>query len=154
MFPSHDNKLLNTYATDLPQPELDNLGLESLPLFTLLNRASNSYPSSLKYSSILGYVPRYIAYKTDVDCIEGAFLTSLKSWVAPLTIDEIVLKITLGSSTSTWSPNYGLFKVSPRVLNSIFVSQCDDTIDTDQFLVEAFFDVKAVQNLDYDGMPY
>ena len=149
-----DLQLLNTYATDLPQPELDNLGLESLPLFTLLNRASNSYPSSLKYSSILGYVPRYIAYKTDVDCIEGAFLTSLKSWVAPLTIDEIVLKITLGASTSTWSPNYGLFKVSPRVLDSIFVSQCDNTIDTDQFLVESFFDVKVVQNLDYDGMPY
>lgn len=149
-----DLQLLNTYATDLPQPELDNLGLESLPLFTFMNRASNSYPKSLKYSSILGYVPRYIAYKTDVDCIEGAFLTSLKSWVAPLTIDEIVLKITLGASTPTWSPNYGLFKVSPRVLNSIFVPQCDNTIDTDQFLVESFFDVKAVQNLDYDGMPY
>lgn len=149
-----DLQLLNTYATDLPQPELDNLGLESLPLFTLMNRASNSYPNSFKSNTILGYVPRYVAYKTDVDCIEGAFLTSLTSWVTPLTIDEIVLKITLGSSTTTWSPNYGLFKVSPRVLNSIFVSQCDDTIDTDQFLVESFFDVKAVQNLDYDGMPY
>lgn len=149
-----DLQLLNTYATDLPQPELDNLGLESLPLFTLMNRASNSYPSSFKANTILGYVPRYIAYKTDVDCIEGAFLTSLTSWVSPLTIDEIVLKITLGSSTANWSPNYALFKVSPRVLNSIFVSQCDDTIDTDQFLVESFFDVKVVQNLDYDGMPY
>ena len=147
-------QLLNTYATDLPQPELDNLGLESLPLFALMNRASNSYPSSFKVNTILGYVPRYIAYKTDVDCIEGAFLTSLTSWVTPLTIDEIVLKITLGSSTSNWSPNYGLFKVSPRVLNSIFVSQCDNTIDSDQFLVESFFDVKVVQNLDYDGMPY
>lgn len=149
-----DLQLLNTYATDLPQPELDNLGLESLPLFTLMNRAGNSYPSSVKSNTILGYVPRYIAYKTDIDCIEGAFLTSLKSWVAPLTIDELVLKITLGSSTTTWSPNYGMFKVSPRVLNSIFVPQCDNTIDTDQFLVESFFDVKVVQNLDYDGMPY
>lgn len=149
-----DLQLLNTYATDLPQPELDNLGLESLPLFTLMNRASNSYPSSFKSNTILGYVPRYIAYKTDVDCIEGAFLTSLTSWVTPLTIDEIVLKVTLGSSTTTWSPNYGLFKVSPRVLNSIFVSQCDNTIDSDQFLVQSFFDVKVVQNLDYDGMPY
>lgn len=149
-----DLQLLNTYATDLPQPELDNLGLESLPLFTLMNRASNSYPNSFESNTILGYVPRYIAYKTDVDSIEGAFLTSLKSWVTPLTIDEIMLKITLGASTTTWSPNYGLFKVSPRVLNSIFVSQCDNTIDTDQFLVESFFDVKVVQNLDYDGMPY
>lgn len=149
-----DLQLLNTYATDLPQPELDNLGLESLPLFALMNRASNLYPSSFKSDTILGYVPRYIAYKTDVDCVEGAFLTSLTSWVTPLTIDEIVTKITLGSSHLTWSPNYGLFKVSPRVLNSIFVSQCDNTVDTDQFLVESFFDVKVVQNLDYDGMPY
>lgn len=149
-----DLQLLNTYATDLPQPELDNLGLESLPLFALMNRASNSYPSSFKSNSILGYVPRYVAYKTDVDCVEGAFLTSLTSWVTPLTIDEIMLKVTLSSPPLTWSPNYGLFKVSPRVLDSIFVSQCDNTIDTDQFLVESFFDVKVVQNLDYNGMPY
>lgn len=149
-----DLQLLNTYATDLPQPELDNLGLEALPLFTLMNRVGSSYPKSLKSNSILGYVPRYIAYKTDVDCVEGAFLTSLTSWVAPLTIDEIFTKLSLGSSSVNWSLNYGLFKVTPRVLNPIFVSQCDDTVDTDQFLVEAFFDVKAVQNLDYDGMPY
>ena len=81
-------------------------------------------------------------------------LTSLTSWVTPLTTDEIVTKIALGASTGPWSPNYGLFKVSPRVLDSIFVTSCDSTVDTDQFLVESFFDVKVVQNLDYDGMPY
>lgn len=149
-----DLQLLNTYATDLPQPELDNLGLEVLPYFAFVNDAIATQPSNLTSSTILGYVPRYIAYKTDVDCVDGAFLTSLKSWVTPLTIDEITSKISLGSGSGSWSPNYGLFKVSPFVLNSIFVSQCDSTIDTDQFLVEAFFDVKAVQNLDYDGMPY
>lgn len=149
-----DLQLLNTYATDLPQPELDNLGLEALPYFAFVNDAIATQPSSLNSSTILGYVPRYIAYKTDVDCVDGAFLTSLTSWVTPLTIDEIVTKISLGAGTGPWSPNYGLFKVSPFVLDSIFVSQCDSTVDTDQFLVESFFDVKAVQNLDYDGMPY
>lgn len=149
-----DLQLLNTYATDLPQPELDNLGLEALPYFAFVNDAVATQPSSLNSSTILGYVPRYIAYKTDVDCVDGAFLTSLTSWVTPLTIDEIVTKISLGSATGPWSPNYGLFKVSPFVLDSIFVSQCDSTVDTDQFLVESFFDVKLVQNLDYDGMPY
>ena len=149
-----DLQLLNTYATDLPQPELDNLGLEALPYFAFVNDAIATQPSSLNSSTILGYVPRYIAYKTDVDCVDGAFLTSLTSWVTPLTIDEIVTKISLGAGTGSWSPNYGLFKVSPFVLDSIFVSQCDSTVDTDQFLVESFFDVKAVQNLDYDGMPY
>lgn len=149
-----DLQLLNTYATDLPQPELDNLGLEALPYFAFVNDAIATQPSNLTSSTILGYVSRYIAYKTDIDCVDGAFLTSLKSWVTPLTIDEITSKISLGSGSGPWSPNYGLFKVSPFVLNSIFVSQCDSTVDTDQFLVEAFFDVKVVQNLDYDGMPY
>lgn len=149
-----DLQLLHTYATDFPQPELDNLGLEALPYFAFVNDAVATQPSSLESSSILGYVPRYIAYKTDIDCVDGAFLTSLTSWVTPLTIDEIVAKISLGAGTGSWSPNYGLFKVSPFVLDSIFVSQCDSTVDTDQFLVESFFDVKLVQNLDYDGMPY
>lgn len=149
-----DLQLLNTYATDLPQPELDNLGLEALPYFTFVNDAIATQPSNLTSNTILGYVPRYIAYKTDVDCVDGAFLTTLTSWVTPLTIDEIVTKISLGAGTGVWSPNYGLFKVSPFVLDSIFVSQCDSTVDTDQFLVEAFFDVKVVQNLDYNGMPY
>jgi hypothetical protein len=149
-----DLQLLNTYATDLPQPELDNLGLEALPYFTFVNDAIATQPKTLTNKTILGYVPRYIAYKTDVDSVDGAFLTSLTSWVAPLTIDEIVAKIALAASTGPWSPNYGLFKVSPRVLDSIFVSQCDSTVDTDQFLVESFFDIKVVQNLDYDGMPY
>lgn len=149
-----DLQLLNTYATDLPQPELDNLGLEALPYFAFVNDAISTQPNTITNKTILGYVPRYIAYKTDVDFVDGAFLTSLTSWVTPLTIDEIVTKIALGASTGSWSPNYGLFKVSPRVLDSIFVTSCDSTVDTDQFLVESFFDVKVVQNLDYDGMPY
>lgn len=149
-----DLQLLNTYATDLPQPELDNLGLEALPYFAFINDAVSIQANAVSTKTILGYVPRYIAYKTDVDFVDGAFLTSLTSWVSPLTINEIVSKVSLGPNTGSWSPNYGLFKVSPRVLNSIFVTPCDDTVDTDQFLIESFFDVKVVQNLDYDGMPY
>lgn len=149
-----DLQLLNTYATDLPQPELDNLGLESLPYFALINDWASTQPSNVTSSTILGYVPRYAAYKTDVDFVDGAFLTTLTSWVTPLTISEIVSKVSLATSTGPWSVNYGFFKVSPRVLDSIFVTPCDNTVDTDQFLVESFFDVKLVQNLDYDGMPY
>lgn len=149
-----DLQLLNTYATDLPQPELDNLGLEALPYFALINDYTHAQPSNVSEKTILGYVPRYIAYKTDVDFVDGAFLTTLTSWVTPLTIAEIVSKVSLATSTGPWSINYGFFKVSPRVLDSIFVTPCNNTVDTDQFLVEAFFDVKVVQNLDYDGMPY
>ena len=94
---------------------------------------------------------RLIKLMQNLDMSELSKLLDINS---NLTIDEIVTKIALGAGTSSWSPNYGLFKVSPRVLDSIFVTSCDSTVDTDQFLVESFFDVKVVQNLDYDGMPY
>ena len=79
-----DLQLLSTYATDLPQPELDNLGLEALPYFAFVNDAVATQPSNISAKTILGYVPRYIAYKTEIDWVDGAFLTSLKSWVTPL----------------------------------------------------------------------
>ena len=57
-------------------------------------------------------------------------------------------------SGSIFSMNYGFFKVTPRVLDPIFVGKCNDTWDSDQFLVNVSFNVKPVQNLDYNGMPY
>ena len=83
-----------------------------------------------------------------------SFETSLSSWVTPLTVEEQVTKLLFGGNGSTAAMNYGFFKATPRVLDPIFVNQCDNTWDSDQFLVNVFFDVKAVQNLDYNGLPY
>lgn len=148
----HDLQLLSTLATDLPVPEFDHIGMESLPTVSLFDYYGNNIQGSMPS---LGYVSRYIAYKTSVDWYSGAFETTLKEWVSPLTHEIQSSKIQFGSSTSSVvSPSWVWFKVDSSVLDSIFVTKVDSTWDTDQFLVNAFFDVKVVQNLDYNGMPY
>lgn len=153
-----DLQLLHTLATDLPIPEFDHIGMEALPVESLFNEntiAGNSIISSIP---VLGYVPRYVAYKTSVDWISGAFETTLDTWVSPLTVDQQVSKLAVNTESGGivygYSMTYGFFKVTPRVLDSIFVTPCNDTWDTDQFLVNVSFNVKPVQNLDYNGMPY
>lgn len=150
-----DLQLLHTLATDLPIPEFDHIGMEPLPIESFYNEQSIEGLALMNNVPVLGYVPRYVAYKTSVDWISGAFETTLDTWVAPLTIDQQMTKLLfVPESGSVFSMNYGFFKVTPMVLDSIFVTPCDDTWDTDQFLVNVAFNVKPVQNLDYNGMPY
>ena len=150
-----DLQLLHTLATDLPIPEFDHIGMEALPIESFYNKQSTEGLALMNNIPVLGYVPRYVAYKTSVDWVSGAFETTLDTWVAPLTIDQQITKLLFSpESGSVFSMNYGFFKVTPMVLDSIFVTPCDDTWDTDQFLVNVAFNVKPVQNLDYNGMPY
>lgn len=144
-----------TNVDDLPFPEFDSIGMESLPLAMLSNAASAFGNVKPNATSTFGYVPRYIELKTDIDDINGAFRNSLRSWVTA--IDPQILSEWFQNSVynnNQISLNYNFFKVNPKILDSIFVRQCDSTCDSDQFLVNAVFDVKAVRNFDYDGMPY
>lgn len=150
-----DLQLLHTLATDLPIPEFDHIGMEALPVESFFNNQSTEGLALMNNIPVLGYVPRYVAYKTSVDWVSGAFETTLDTWVAPLTIDQQMTKLLFTpESGSVFSMNYGFFKVTPMVLDSIFVTPCNDTWDTDQFLMNVAFNVKPVQNLDYNGMPY
>lgn len=154
-----DLQLLHTLATDLPIPEFDHIGMEALPIESLFNEYSTEGSAIIDDVPVLGYVPRYVAYKTSVDWISGAFETTLGTWIAPLTIEQQTSKLAYdsvsgGVVTFGYTMTYGFFKVTPRVLDSIFVTSCNDTWDTDQFLVNVSFNVKPVQNLDYNGMPY
>ena len=150
-----DLQLLSTLATDIPIPEFDHIGMEALPIEALFNEQSPEATALINNIPVLGYSPRYIAYKTSVDWVSGAFETTLDSWVAPLTVQEQITKLLFNpDSGSVYSMNYGFFKVTPRVLDPIFVQKCNDTWDSDQFLVNVSFNVKPVQNLDYNGMPY
>lgn len=144
-----------TNVDDLPFPEFDSIGMESLPLALLSNAASAFGNVKPNATSTFGYVPRFVELKTDIDDINGAFRNSLRSWVTA--IDPQILSEWFKNSVydnNQISLNYNFFKVNPKILDSIFVRQCDSTCDSDQFLVNAVFDVKAVRNFDYDGMPY
>jgi hypothetical protein len=149
--------LLYTNTADLPFPEFDSIGMQSLHFGRFFNHKSLAFTSD-PTGSVMGYVPRFIDLKTDYDEVYGAFRSTLKSWVAPLDPDYlskwVSSTILPGESSPTYSLNYGFFKVNPSVLDSIFKVNADSSMDTDQFLSSLYLDVKAVRNFDYDGMPY
>lgn len=149
--------LLYTNTADLPFPEFDSIGMQSLHFGRFFNYKTTAF-SSDPTRSVMGYVPRFIDLKTDYDEVYGAFRSTLKSWVAPLNPDYLSKWVTSvilpGESTPTYSLNYGFFKVNPSVLDSIFKVKADSSMDTDQFLSSLYLDIKAVRNFDYDGMPY
>ena len=149
--------LLYTNTADLPFPEFDSIGVQSLHFGRFFNYQSSAFDSD-PTGSVMGYTPRFIDLKTDYDEVYGAFRSTLKSWVAPLDPKYLSKWLTStilpGESTPTYSLNYGFFKVNPSVLDSIFKVGADSSMDTDQFLSSLYLDVKAVRNFDYDGMPY
>lgn len=150
-------ELLYTNTADLPFPEFDSIGMQSLHFGRFFNYKSGAFAFD-PTGSVMGYTPRFIDLKTDYDEVYGAFRSTLKSWVAPLDPEYLSKWVTStirpGESTPTYSLNYGFFKVNPSVLDSIFKVAADSTMDTDQFLSSLYLDVKAVRNFDYDGMPY
>lgn len=149
--------LLYTNTADLPFPEFDSIGMQSLHFGRFFNYNTVAFRTD-PTDSVMGYTPRFIDLKTDYDEVYGAFRSTLKSWVAPLDPEYLSKWVTStirpGESTPTYSLNYGFFKVNPSVLDSIFKVAADSSMDTDQFLSSLYLDVKAVRNFDYDGMPY
>lgn len=150
--------LLYTNTADLPFPEFDSIGMQTIQFGRFVNSKSVSWTSGVDYRiQTMGYLPRFFDVKTRYDEVLGAFRSTLKNWVAPLD-PSYVSKWLQSSITSsgklTLNLNYGFFKVNPSVLDSIFNVKCDSSIDTDQFLTALYMDIKAVRNFDYDGMPY
>lgn len=150
--------LLYTNTADLPFPEFDSIGMQTIQFGRFVNSKSVSWTSGVDYRvQTMGYLPRFFDVKTRYDEVLGAFRSTLKNWVAPLDPSYVSkwLKSSVTSSGAlVLNLNYGFFKVNPSVLDSIFNVKCDSTIDTDQFLTALYMDIKAVRNFDYDGMPY
>lgn len=150
--------LLYTSTADLPFPEFDSIGMQTIQFGRFVNSKSVSWTSGVDYRvQTMGYLPRFFDVKTRYDEVLGAFRSTLKNWVAPLDpsyVSKWLQSSVTSSGALALNLNYGFFKVNPRVLDSIFNVKCDSTIDTDQFLTALYMDIKAVRNFDYDGMPY
>lgn len=156
-----DPLLLKSSVYDYAIPEFDRIGMQPLPAlcldgssaFTQFSAQPDNVDSSYPYRfKTLGYVPRYADYKTSIDTVGGAFETSLKYWVAP--VNKAYLTKYLKNFQDQNSLNSNFFKVNPSVMNPIFIGDADSSVDSDTFLINSFHDIKAVRNLDYDGLPY
>lgn len=139
--------------TDLPIPELDSIGMQSIPISMYSNGDNELVKGFASSDFTMGYLPRYYNWKTSYDYVLGAFTTTEKEWVAPIT-PSIWKNMLSTVATQSSSVTYNIFKVNPSVLDSIFQVNADSKWDTDPFLINCAFDVKVVRNLDYSGMPY
>lgn len=151
-----DGQLLVTDAESLPIPEFDNIGMETLPMTQIFNSPKASIVNLFN----AGYNPRYFNWKTKLDVINGAFTTTLKSWVSPVT--ESLLSGWFGfgynegdvNQNNKVVLNYKFFKVNPSVLDPIFGVAADSTWDTDQLLINSYIGCYVARNLSRDGVPY
>lgn len=146
-----DGQNLVTSVEDLPIPEFDNIGMESVPAVELMN--SSLYSNVNSADKILGYNPRYYNWKTKIDRIHGAFTTTLKDWVAP--IDDSFLYSLFGGNLSTYKGvTWPFFKVNPNTLDDLFAVKVDSTWETDQLLVNCNVGCYVTRPLSADGVPY
>lgn len=156
MVTGQDGQLLVTDAESLPIPEFDNIGMEVLPMTQIFNSPKASIVNLFN----AGYNPRYFNWKTKLDVVNGAFTTTLKSWVSPVT--ESLLSGWFGfgyneddiNKNTRVVLNYKFFKVNPSVLDPIFGVSADSTWDTDQLLVNSYIGCYVARNLSRDGVPY
>lgn len=144
-------------ATDYAIPEFDRVGMELVPLRKMINPLAEDF--SEYADSGLGYAPRYIDYKTSVDCSIGGFSDTLGNWVISYGYQSILSQLGAKDSVNQPQPtaapmNYTFFKVNPNCLNPLFAVAVNSELSTDQFLCSSFFDIKVVRNLDTDGLPY
>lgn len=151
-----DGQLLVTDAESLPIPEFDSIGMEVMPFTQIYNT-----PNAAAFELLnVGYNPRYYNWKTKLDVVRGAFTTTLKSWVSPVTESLLNGWARYASDEGNIDPatkvvlNYKFFKVNPSVLDPIFGVNVDSTWDTDQLLVNSYIGCYVARNLSRDGMPY
>lgn len=138
-------------VSDYAIPEFDRIGMQETYFREILCQYAEDNIATAAYQSLpVGYAPRYAEYKTAVDKVHGAFYNGgLQAWYAPLLPYDIMVSAV--ASDIDWS---NIMKVNPNILDSLFTVATDSTVKTDRFLVNGFFDVKAVLPLDRNGLPY
>lgn len=141
---------LNPFNTKLQRedyfvPEFADLGKQPTPIYQF------KFNKDTDMSKVLGWNLRYSEYKTSLDMVHGVFNSddkfqnqSYNAWVAPR--NQILSQYSNGATVS-------FFKALPSVLNQVMVQQYDGTEQTDQFLVNAGFNVQAIRPMSIYGEP-
>lgn len=162
-----DRKLLMTDAADYPIPELDSIGMqETLPseIFTtdigsLFSDSTGILMLDSMVKGGIGYAPRYAEWKIAHDSYQGAYLSTLKTWVTGQDVDAIYRWFhylgndTLADKFASTTPY--LLVCKPSLCRNIFVNNnFYGGVDNDQFMVGAYISVTAKRNLSRYGLPY
>lgn len=139
---------------DFPFPEFQNVSLSPVPL-----EAIDVIESSTG-SQIVGYLPTSFGYKTAVDKVHGLFYSQLGSIYDP-SVEDMTYLQTSGVFSNFVVPKNDLnlsdteefLYQSINAIDNIFQQSADSSSATDHFLINCFFDIKAVQPLPVIGLP-
>lgn len=160
-----DPHLANLTPEDHWIPAFENLGFSPV-IGEYLNNLVSQPVSNL--NRVVGYVPRYFEFKSDVDKVHGSFCeiastsilrgtssngVSLVDHVASYS-GELTHWVTprsdMQATSTTLTRN---FYVDPAVLDNVFLIAADGTYSTDQFICNTYLDVKAVRPMSVLGLP-
>ncbi len=160
-----DPHLANLTPEDHWIPAFENLGFSPV-IGEYLNNLVTQTNTNL--NRVVGYVPRYFEFKTDVDKVHGSFCeiastsilrgttsngVSLVDHVASYS-GELTHWVTprsdMQATSTTLTRN---FYVDPAVLDNVFLVAADGTYSTDQFICNTYLDVKAVRPMSVLGLP-
>lgn len=153
-----DAKLFHVQGSSFPIPEMDSIGMELLPT----RAVTNTTLPNVESKAFMGYVPRYVDWKTDYDRCVGAFAGDMSSWILPFSDTDFWNFASFGLSGDDDNPNVGddnyvqypYFKVDPRIVDPMFAVEADSTMSTDQLLSQCYIQCYVTRNLDVNGLPY
>ena len=151
-----------THYDNIANPVFDRLGLEEVPYSWFTKEGFTHDPQSF-WSEFLGYGPRYLEYKTDIDTVHGDFnlncLGSDPTWNAPINPSYMKNEyITPDNYPSVDTDDKYItadyFRYNPMYAKPIFYFDPGNMPNSDYLLNTVYLDIKAVRNLDRTGMPY
>lgn len=150
-----DRTLLKTDASDFVIPELDSIGMQQSFCCEVFAPTSTpkGYPTTVDMSLSFGYAPRYSEYKVSYDRYNGAFGSSLQSWVTGFPAYTLSSSIVSSISGSYINVPH-LFTCRPDIVKNIFSLTSFLTSNDDNLYVGMVNMCYATRNLSRYGLPY
>lgn len=126
-------------SEDFFVPEYENLGLEAVS-------SQNFYKTLTSVSRVIGYAPRYYAYKQKLDKAFGQFRNGgyFAQWASPKT--DVTQTLASGSTAMPLS----LLYVNPALYDRNFAVSVDNS---EQVICDFYFDVSCVRPMSVSGLP-
>ena len=126
------------------QPEFADLGKQ--PIVSTELEIFNG--SEIRSEDVLGFVPRYMEYKTAVDKVHGQFVSggSLSAWSAPRNNPAINLSTSYAFTSTS-------LKVDPRIFNPVVSVSYNGTENTDQFIIDCTTSCRSIRPMSITGEP-
>lgn len=156
-----DPQLRRYERYDFMIPEFDDLGFEPIRLCDVCNPVALPRNQSKLFNPmrILGWLPRYWSYKTDIDQTNQAFWgNSANGWnnyVVQFDFNKYLKRT--GRDNPAYSGSlidYRFFKVYPSIVDSLFYVANDGYTPTDQFVNSLMVNAVVDLPLSVDGLPY